>query len=626
MCEHDEKVQAALSRRGFLRNTGLIGAGAVALGAGGLATAGAASASTSSSAKWAPDTESLQFTLVVMPDTQYMYDGVAIHPEPVDASLAYILKEQKDQNMVFLAHLGDLTQNGADNEEAAVSKSFEVLDQAGAAYSVLAGNHDVTPAGGDDQRGHIPYLDYFGPSRFKSSPSYQGSSPDGYNSYHIFTAAGRQWLVLALDWRLSDKGVAWTKQVISQHPSLPVIMTTHEIVDCDFLGEEGYLSAYGQQMWDELINDNDQIFLTLNGHYWPPGRLVKQNAAGHDVQMHITNYQNRYYGGAAMIRLYHFDLNRNVIDVETVSPFLLNQSENHQNLLGTQEQLLTTDVDYFSLSIDFADRFSGFSPIPQRATRPAAELVTKDTLAYWRFDAGADGAVVAGSTKVQDLSGHGNDLIVANRPGSQSDALTWTSDHHPDQPTHGSLNLKGGAPTGDYLQTVANAPINAETFPNGYTVEAFFYVPADFSGANAWSAMLSRWGMSSEAGKVKQGNDGDPQEPVVTLSLSGDRELQWCVYPLTQDGNLTNWGHELPVGAWWHVAVVNNGQVTIMYVDGCEVVRNPTTVNKGLATINREWLVGGYEYGGELNQVYYGKIGDIRITKKSMKPEEFMNA
>ena len=41
-------------------------------------------------------------------------------------------------------------------------------------------------------------------------------------------------------------------------------------------------STYGQQVWDELINDNDQIFLTLNGHYWPPGRTTKQNAAGHD--------------------------------------------------------------------------------------------------------------------------------------------------------------------------------------------------------------------------------------------------------------------------------------------------------------------------------------------------------
>ena len=38
--------------------------------------------------------------------------------------------------------------------------------------------------------------------------------------------------------------------------------------------DDAELSAYGQQLWDELINDNDQIFLTLNGHYWPPGRTT----------------------------------------------------------------------------------------------------------------------------------------------------------------------------------------------------------------------------------------------------------------------------------------------------------------------------------------------------------------
>lgn len=44
--------------------------------------------------------------------------------------------------------------------------------------------------------------------------------------------------------------------------------------------------------------------------------------------------------------------------------------------------------------------------------------------------------------------------------------------------------------------------------------------------------------MSGEAGK----SDGatDPQEPIVTLSLSGDRELQWCVYPTNRTDSSTN--------------------------------------------------------------------------------------
>jgi hypothetical protein len=50
--------------------------------------------------------------------------------------------------------------------------------------------------------------------------------------------------------------------------------------------------------------------------------------------VHITNYQNRYYGGAAMIRLYHFDLQRNIIDVETVAPYFLDVPAEERNLLA----------------------------------------------------------------------------------------------------------------------------------------------------------------------------------------------------------------------------------------------------------------------------------------------------
>ena len=111
---------------------------------------------------------------------------------------------------------------------------------------------------------------------------------------------------------------------------------------------DAVLSGYGQQVWDELINDNDQIFLTLNGHYWPPGRVTMKNSAGHEVHLHITNYQNRYFGGAAMLRLYHFDLARNTIDVETISPWILAQPPEQRTVLAAQEARLTTPVDYFS--------------------------------------------------------------------------------------------------------------------------------------------------------------------------------------------------------------------------------------------------------------------------------------
>jgi hypothetical protein len=141
--DFDSDAPAAASRRAFLRATGLlgVGAGAAALGIGAAPMALASSSSaaspdfrgtsdvydvtaidTSTSGRWRPDSQSPQFTVVVMPDTQYLFDQDRIHPAPLEASLRYVLDASRDENVVFLAHLGDLTQNGLADEFAAVGR------------------------------------------------------------------------------------------------------------------------------------------------------------------------------------------------------------------------------------------------------------------------------------------------------------------------------------------------------------------------------------------------------------------------------------------------------------------------------------------------------------------------
>ncbi|MFE1883125.1 LamG-like jellyroll fold domain-containing protein [Streptomyces diastatochromogenes] len=616
MCtSHDhpqgEAAQAGAGRRGFLRATALLGAAATA----GVALPTAAEAAPASASHWRPDPESRRFTIAVMPDTQYLFDGPSIDKAPVEASLRYLLERcvETGENIVFLSHLGDLTQNGAKDEFAAIGEAFGILDRRGVGYSVLAGNHDVRSST-DDQRGSTAYLDTFGPQRFQGRKTFGGASPDGYNTYHLFRAAGREWMVLALDWRLSAKGYAWAKDVLAQHPRTPVILTTHELVV-----EDDALSAYGQQLWDRLIEDHDQIFLTLNGHYWPAGRATRKNAAGNEVHLHLTNYQNRYFGGAAMIRLYRFDLDRNVIDVETVSPWILGRAAKGLNELERQEIELSGDADRFSVDIDFAARFSGFAPVPARPARPASRMVVLGTVAYWRFDGHDNGTAVSGT--VRDLSGRGNDLTLVTVGGG---TLTWTADHHPDQPGHGSLEFQGfkSPLKGAYLRTVDGAPLNSATFKTGYTIEAFYRLPADWDPSHhAWSGVVSRTGTGGAAGKTGD----DPDEPLATLSLSNDREPQWAMRPLDQEGIATNWGQETPLETWWHLAVVNDGRHTTLYVEGCPVVRNPRAPAVGITSVGLPWLLGGYEYAGKIDQILHGRLGDVRIVERALPVTSFMN-
>ncbi|KMS82507.1 MULTISPECIES: LamG-like jellyroll fold domain-containing protein [Streptomyces] len=600
----EEAARTGAGRRGFLRATALLGA---------VATAGAALPATAEAAPaWRPDPDSRRFTLAVMPDTQYLYDGPSIDRRPVEASLRYLLEHGRDENIVFLSHLGDLTQNGAEAECAAIGEAFAVLDRRGVGYSVLAGNHDVRSST-DDQRGPTPYLDTFGPERFRGRPTFGGASPDGYNTYHLFQAAGREWMVLALDWRLSDQGYAWAEDVLARHPRTPVVLITHELVV-----EDNTLSAYGQQLWDRLIEGHDQIFLTLNGHYWPAGRAVRKNAAGHEVHLHLTNYQNRYFGGAAMIRLYRFDLDRDVIDVETISPWILGRAAQGLNELERQEIELSGDTDRFSVEIDFSDRFSGFDPVPARPARPVSRLLVPGTVAYWRFDGHAEGTAVTGT--VRDLSGRGNDLTVVSVGGG---TLTWSSDHHPDQPGHGSLEFQGfkSPLRGAYLRTVDGAPLNSATFERGYTIEAFYRLPADWdAGHHAWSGLVGRTGRNGSVGPVTD----DPDEPLATLSISDGPGPQWAAHPLDQRRLATNWGDETAREKWWHVAVVNDGRHTTMYVQGCPVARNPHATAVGIASAGLPWLLGGYEYAGKIDQILHGRLGDVRIVSRALPVTSFM--
>jgi len=154
----------------------------------------------------------------------------------------------------------------------------------------------------------------------------------------------------------------------------------------------------------------------------------------------------------------------------------------------------------------------------------------------------------------------------------------------------------------------------------GYTIEAYVKLPADFGDAHAWCGLFSRMGTGAQAGKTGD----DPLEPAGTLNLDGGGALQWAVFPLDQNKIITNWSHQLPRNAWWHVAVVNDGTHTVMYVDGCPVVGNPSTPSAGVASTGEFWMLGAYDYNRVVEQTYYGWLGDVRVVDHALPVGKFM--
>ncbi|MFC8662130.1 LamG-like jellyroll fold domain-containing protein [Streptomyces sp. NPDC057199] len=567
------------------------------------------------------DPESPRFALAVLPDTQYLFDADSADPTPLRETFRHLVAERAEANIAFMTHLGDVTEHGTKDEIERAADTFRTI-HGKVPYSVLAGNHDINS--GDDQRGASAYLAAFGPARYASMPTYRGASPDGYNTYHVLTAASRAWLVLALDWRVSDKGLRWAQGVLDAHPTLPAVLTTHDLAWSDDAGE-AQLSDNGKRLWEGLIRGNDQIFLALGGHYWPPGRTVLRNDSDNDVHVHITNYQDRYYGGAGMIRTYGFDLVRGVIDVETFSPWLLARDSGQRSSLEAETVELTGPSDRFSLSIDFDARFEGFAPVVPPKPRPPAAVMPRGTVAYWRFDASgtAPGSPVADGTVVRDLTGRGNDLTVSRLHASGPEALTWSADHHPGQPAHASLRFGGGKSPdrGAVLTTAAQAALNGEKFTRGYTIETFIRLPEPFEGDHAWMGILSWEGRNGDAGKT---TGWSPLEPTCSLNLSPERFLQFVVYPQRQDADPTSWSHAVPVGRWMHIAVVNDGRRTVMYVDGSKIARNPSQPSTGIATLGKPFVIGATQFDERFGQGFYGWIGDTRIVNRALPVREFL--
>ncbi|GAA3475480.1 LamG-like jellyroll fold domain-containing protein [Streptomyces yanii] len=590
------------------------------------AQAATAQPSTAGSGNHRFDAESPRFALAVLPDTQYLFDADSADPEPLKETFHYLVAQRQEANIAFMTHLGDVTEHGSEEEIGLAADTFRTI-HGKVPYSVLASNHDIN-SGTDDQRGDTAYLRAFGPQRFTSMSTFGGASPDGYNSYHVLQAAGHEWLVLALDWRASEKGLAWAQGVLDAHPTLPAILTTHDIAWAEDNGR-AHLSDNGQRLWDRIIRGNDQIFMALGGHYWPPGRTVLTNDAGHDVHVHITNYQDRYYGGAGMVRLYSFDLVRNVVDVETFSPWFLARDPEKRTPLEAETIELTGPVDRFSLDIDFAERFQGFAPVVRPAPRPASRVMPRGTVAYWRFDssglagAGTAGSVVAAGAVARDLSGHGNDLRVQLLHDSASKALTWSGDHHSEQPAHASLRFDGGKSPdrGAILTTAAQAPLNSVTFTSGFTIETFIKLPEPFEGDHAWMGILSWEGRNGDAGKT---TGWSTEEPTCSLNVTPERFLQFVLYPHVQDADPTSWSHALPVGRWTHIAVVNDGHHTVMYVDGSKIARNPSQPATGIATLGKPFVIGGTQFAEQFGQSFYGWIGDTRIVDRALTPKDFM--
>ena len=205
-----------------------------------------------------------------------------------------------------------------------------------------------------------------------------------------------------------------------------------------------------------------------------------------------------------------------------------------------------------------------------RADAAEAQSEEANVYADWKFsEENSSGSLEDNTLVIEDASGNGNDLeIVTSENGAKAsdflafEDISMTGDAQ-------SMKFNGfkeedqeqlDTLTGDereeyilndleyaYLRTADEAPINQETFMNGYTIELVFMMPVDYDASDAWMNILAREGSGANLGSGQWDYEG--HHGTMQINISNCKEIQY----MTQNGtntkfNSTLWGLSMDNG------------------------------------------------------------------------------
>ena len=259
---------------------------------------------------------SAQFSIVVLPDTQWYAE---LHPEIVEAQMDWIVANEGIENIIYVAHLGDIKDDGnCDNktinvgtgagrtEWQIVDQAFSDLDTNNIPYGVVPGNHDFDQFGGGcpnftTQRPLGTFNTIFGPGRFGGATFYGGNRVMGSNedNYTLFESDGVKFISINLAYKQAPAAghpeLDWADALLKANTDRVGILTSH------YLMEENpgnNLSTYGQEVYDEL-SDNPNLFLMMAAHREGEAWLTETTgrAGMEPVQALLSDYQETPFPG-----------------------------------------------------------------------------------------------------------------------------------------------------------------------------------------------------------------------------------------------------------------------------------------------------------------------------------------
>lgn len=436
------------------------------------------------------------FSIVVMPDIQYETSNKnGATDSMLTSQIRWIKAHQIDSNIVYVAGLGDITDDGDSLPAQWVNakNAYYMLETptagfpGGIPYGLAIGNHDQYPNQGFPVTDATSqYNTYFGTSHFSGKSYYGGNYTGGSGAndshYDLFSAAGLDWIVIYIEFDSQNQDRTgmntWAYNLLGTYSSRKAIIVTHYFIDNNATagningwGNSGGVNptnSQGKGIYDKLKTRRN-VFLFLGGHVGGEG-YRQDTYQGRTIKTMLSDYQFMTNGGNGYMRLMHFSRDNDRIQVQTYSPWLGTFGYGQFTKTLFHEPILTRTCDFDNngkSNLSFFNngvwKMSGLSNVTQGTTGDLPAYADfdgdgKTDIAYfrpsnnsWYNIPGSAGSISYGTSGdvpiPADFDGDGKADLAVFRPGANT-TFYWQLNGVSNSLTYG---ISGDVPiVGDY--------------------------------------------------------------------------------------------------------------------------------------------------------------------------------
>ena len=293
-----------------------------------------------------PQVDEYDFNLMWTTDTQF-YSQNTGDTELMTQQFQWIIDQFAPLKSLMVLHTGDMVNVSSDVAQwQRFDQAMTLFEEAKVPYALVSGNHDMQ---GSNNSQNTNFHTYFPTERLQANNAYWGGSY-GDNYYYLFEEDGAEFIVLAMGMRWTQQDIEWASTVLQTYSDRFGILMVHDYLTVSGDVEMGSGYSDVAMLHDELVAKNENIRLVLCGHNHGANTNLEY-FGDRAVYSILADYQSLSRGGLGYLRMLKFDVENDLIYVNTYSPYL-DSTSYFTGLQGEKDGLYQKNIDEFVIETE----------------------------------------------------------------------------------------------------------------------------------------------------------------------------------------------------------------------------------------------------------------------------------